>query len=133
LSEVAGTVHVIGGGAAGLAAAHALLKLGRAVTLHEGTPGAGGRARALPDGTDNGTHALIGANRAALRFLDEVGGRAGWIEPEPQGLPVLDLADGSRRLGGVVSTGLVAPGPPAGRRVATGVAALARLPLPGRT
>jgi phytoene dehydrogenase-like protein len=85
LSEVAGTVHVIGGGAAGLAAAHALLKLGRAVTLHEGTPGAGGRARALPDGTDNGTHALIGANRAALRFLDEVGGRAGWIEPEPQG------------------------------------------------
>ena len=73
-----GTVHVVGAGVAGLAAAHALLKAGRAVTLHEAAPGAGGRARALPDGTDNGTHALIGANRAALRFLDETGGRAGW-------------------------------------------------------
>ncbi|MCW8085869.1 hydroxysqualene dehydroxylase [Sabulicella glaciei] len=91
-------IHVVGGGVAGLVAAHALLKAGRPVTLHEGSPGAGGRARALPDGTDNGTHALIGANRAALRFLHEIGARESWIEPEPDGLPVLDRADGSRRL-----------------------------------
>ncbi|MCA3280888.1 MAG: NAD(P)-binding protein, partial [Roseomonas sp.] len=63
------TCHVIGAGVAGLAAALRLAQRGRAVMLHEATPVAGGRCRALPDGTDNGTHALMGANRAALRFL----------------------------------------------------------------
>lgn len=90
-------IHVVGAGVAGLVAAHALAIAGRPVTLHEATPGAGGRARALPDGTDNGTHALIGANRVALKFLDTIGARAGWVEPEPDGLPVLDLEDGSAR------------------------------------
>src|SRR3712207_8527838 len=45
------------------------------------------RCRALPDGTDNGTHALLGANRAALRFLGAIGARDRWVEPEPDGLP----------------------------------------------
>jgi hypothetical protein len=65
--------------------------------LHEATPVAGGRCRALPDGTDNGTHALMGANRAALRFLADIGARDAWVEAEPEGLPVFDLADGSAR------------------------------------
>jgi hypothetical protein len=91
------TIHVIGAGVAGLAAALRLALAGRRVMLHEATPGPGGRARALPDGTDNGTHALLGANRAALRFLDAIGARDGWVEPEPAGLPVLDLADHSAR------------------------------------
>jgi hypothetical protein len=65
--------------------------------LHEATPVAGGRCRALPDGTDNGTHALMGANHAALRFLADIGAREGWVEAEPEGLPVFDLADGSAR------------------------------------
>ncbi len=90
-------VHVVGAGIAGLAAALALARAGRAVTLHEAAPVAGGRCRALPDGTDNGTHALMGANRAALRFLADIGAAEGWIEPEPAGLPVLDLADGAAR------------------------------------
>jgi hypothetical protein len=51
----------------------------------------------LPDGTDNGTHALMGANHAALRFLADIGAREGWVEAEPEGLPVFDLADGSAR------------------------------------
>jgi hypothetical protein len=60
---------------------------------------AGGRCRALPDGTDNGTHALMGANRAALRFLSDIGAREAWVEAEPEGLPVFDLADcGARRI-----------------------------------
>jgi hypothetical protein len=92
-----GQVHVVGAGVAGLVAALALARAGQGVTLHEATPVAGGRCRALPDGTDNGTHALMGANRAALRFLDAIGARAGWVEPEPGGLPMLDLADGSAR------------------------------------
>ncbi len=90
-------VHVVGAGVAGLVAALALARAGHAVTLHEATPVAGGRCRALPDGTDNGTHALMGANHAALRFLDAIGARDGWVEPEPDGLPMLDLADGSAR------------------------------------
>ena len=91
------SIHVIGAGIAGMVAALALARAGHAVTLHEAAPVAGGRCRALPDGTDNGTHALMGANRAALRFLDAIGARTGWVEPEPDGLPLLDLADGSVR------------------------------------
>ncbi len=90
-------IHVIGGGVAGLAGALALARAGRLVVLHEAAPMAGGRARALADGTDNGTHALVGANTAALRFLERIGARAHWVEPEPDGLPVLDCADGSAR------------------------------------
>jgi glycine/D-amino acid oxidase-like deaminating enzyme len=91
------TIHVIGAGLAGLAAALDLAEAGHPVQLHEAAPQAGGRARALPDGTDNGTHALVGANTAALAFLKRIGARDGWVEPEPEGLPVLDLADGSAR------------------------------------
>ena len=88
-------IHVIGAGVAGLAAALDLAEAGHQVQLHEAAPQAGGRARALPDGTDNGTHALVGANTAALGLLKRVG--AAWLEPEPAGLPVLDLRDGSAR------------------------------------
>src|SRR3954451_10017842 len=88
------TTHIIGAGVAGLAAALRLAEQGRAVVLHESTPQAGGRCRALPDGTDNGTHALLGANTAALGFLRRIGALDGWVEPEPGGLPVLDMRDG---------------------------------------
>lgn len=94
---MAAPVHVIGAGVAGLSAALALLEAGRPVVLHEATAGAGGRARALADGTDNGTHALVGANTAALGLLEKLGTRDRWVEPEPDGLPVLDCADGAAR------------------------------------
>ncbi|WP_135469887.1 FAD-dependent oxidoreductase [Crenalkalicoccus roseus] len=126
------TVHVVGAGLAGLAAALSLAGRGRAVVLHEAAPVAGGRCRALPDGTDNGTHALIGANRAALRFLSRIGARARWVEPEPGGLPVLDLRDGSARR--VALSPLAwrdAALRPAGAS-ARAVLALARLALPLR-
>lgn len=90
-------VHVVGAGVAGLVAALALARSGQRVLLHEAAPVAGGRCRALPDGTDNGTHALMGANHAALRFLAAIGAQGRWVEPEPAGLPVIDLADGSAR------------------------------------
>lgn len=91
------SIHVVGAGVAGLAGALMLARAGHRVTLYEASPSPGGRARALPDGTDNGTHALLGANRVALRFLDAIGARDAWVEPEPDGLPVLDLADHSAR------------------------------------
>ena len=50
--------------------------------------------------SDNGTHVLLGANRHALRFLEAIDARESWIEPEPDGLPVLDLATGeAHRIG----------------------------------
>lgn len=126
------TIHVVGAGVAGLAAALALADAGQPVTLHEAAPQAGGRARALPDGTDNGTHALLGANTAALAFLTRIGARQGWVEPEPAGLPVLDLADGRAfRVAlspfGWLDPALRPPGLSAGALLA-----LAGLALPGR-
>jgi len=88
------TTHVIGAGLAGLAAA---LSAKGPVVVHEAAVVPGGRARALPDGTDNGTHALLGANRAALDFLRGLDALKDWVEPEPEGLPVLDMADGRAR------------------------------------
>ena len=125
------TVHVIGAGVAGLAAGLALARAGRRLVLHEAAPVPGGRARALPDGTDNGTHALLGANRVALRFLTAIGAREGWVEPEPEGLPVYDLLDGSARLVALSPLGWGdAARRPSGLSLG-GLLALLRLALPG--
>jgi len=127
------TFHVVGAGAAGLAGALALARAGRAVVLHEASPGAGGRARALADGTDNGTHALVGANTAALDFLKLIGADQGWVEPEPDGLPVLDCADGDARRISLSPLGwLRADRRPPGLSFRA-VAAMARMALPGAT
>ena len=125
------TVHVIGAGMAGLSAALVLARAGRRVVVHEAAPEAGGRARALPDGTDNGTHALVGANHAALRFLDAIGARDHWIEPEPDGLPVLDLADGRARRVALSPAGWWNPARRPDGASPGGVLALLRLALPG--
>ena len=74
-------VAVVGAGWAGLAAAVAVARAGHAVTVFEATRTPGGRARALPvglpDGSsavlDNGQHILIGAYRATLGLMREVG------------------------------------------------------------
>jgi hydroxysqualene dehydroxylase len=64
------------------------------VSLYESARQAGGRCRGV-EGHDNGTHVLLGANREALRLLDAVGARDLWVEPEPGGLPIVDLAAGT--------------------------------------
>jgi hypothetical protein len=126
------TFHIVGAGVAGLAGALLLARAGHRVALHEAAPAPGGRARALPDGTDNGTHALLGANRVALRFLAAIGARDAWVEPEPEGLPVLDLADGSARRVSLSPAGwLGGERRPAGLS-AGAILALTRLLLPGR-
>jgi hypothetical protein len=125
------TFHVVGAGVAGLAGALLLAKAGHRVAIHEAAPAPGGRARALPDGTDNGTHALLGANRVALRFLGAIGARDAWIEPEPLGLPVLDLADHQARCVALSPLGWTRGARRPGGLTLGGLLALMRLALPG--
>ena len=68
-----GTVHIIGAGMAGLAAAVRLAGSGRAVAVHEAALLPGGRCRSYYDHAagmliDNGTHILMSANHAALAY-----------------------------------------------------------------
>jgi squalene-associated FAD-dependent desaturase len=76
---VTASVHIIGAGMAGLAAAIAVSATGRKVVLHEAAPTAGGRCRSFHDPIldrviDNGTHLVLGANRHTLAFIRAVGG-----------------------------------------------------------
>jgi squalene-associated FAD-dependent desaturase len=92
-------VHVIGAGLAGLSAALTLARAGRAVTVHEAAPQAGGRCRSYLDDKlgcviDNGGHVIMGANRAAFAYLDAIGGRGAMVEVAPAAYPFLDLASG---------------------------------------
>lgn len=73
-----GTVHVIGAGLAGLAAAVDLAARGGRVQLYEAGQHAGGRCRSYRDAElgcriDNGNHLLLSGNRAAQRYLDRIG------------------------------------------------------------
>ena len=75
---MAGTVHIIGAGLAGLSAAVRLTSAGRSVVVHEATAVAGGRCRSYHDAAvgmtiDNGNHLLLSGNRAALGYLRRIG------------------------------------------------------------
>ncbi len=102
------TVHIIGAGIAGLATALALADAGTPAIVYEMTDHAGGRCRSYHDRhldriIDNGTHLLVGANAAAFRYLDRIGGRDGVAAVGEAGVPFVDLARGDRwtaRLGG---------------------------------
>jgi hydroxysqualene dehydroxylase len=89
-------VHVIGAGLAGLAAALTLTGAGRAVTLHEAGPAAGGRCRSYFDKElglriDNGNHLLLSGNRAAMSYIREVGAADRFEVPHSPVFPFLDV------------------------------------------
>ena len=93
------TVHVVGAGLAGLAAALSLSRTGRPVVLHEAAGHAGGRCRSYFDSRlgcriDNGNHLLLSANKAALGYLDEIGAR-GSLQAADATFLFCDLADGT--------------------------------------
>ncbi|MBE7210889.1 MAG: FAD-dependent oxidoreductase, partial [Gluconacetobacter diazotrophicus] len=96
-----GRVHVVGGGLAGLSAALELGERGRAVTLYEGGPACGGRARSYDDKAlgcrlDNGNHLLLSANETVFRFLDRIGSRGTLTGPGAPMFPFHDLRTDER-------------------------------------
>lgn len=93
---IAGRVHVIGGGLAGLSAALSCAQSGRPVTLYEAAPVLGGRCRSFHDPVldriiDTGTHLMLGANRAALGLARAIGGMAA-LRPGPACFDIVDRA-----------------------------------------
>jgi squalene-associated FAD-dependent desaturase len=96
---MARTVHIIGAGLAGLAAALKLTGRGEEVIVHEATAIAGGRCRSYHDASvgmviDNGNHLLLSGNQAALDFLRDIGAADRLIGPATAEFPFVDLAGG---------------------------------------
>jgi hydroxysqualene dehydroxylase len=91
-----GTVHVIGAGLAGLAAAVSLAAAGASVALHEAAGQAGGRCRsyyepALGLEIDNGNHLVLSGNHATMRYLDLIGAKSQLGGPAEASFPFFDL------------------------------------------
>ena len=100
-----GRVHVVGAGLAGLAASVALADRGRAVTLYEAGPQAGGRCRSFVDAElgcriDNGNHLLLSGNAAASAYIERIGALETFApaggRPLEAAIPFIDLQTGER-------------------------------------
>ena len=95
------TIHIIGAGLSGLAAAVRLAGRGERVAVHEATTFAGGRCRSYHDATlgmviDNGNHLLLSGNRAALAFVRQIGAAGRLIGPSEAAFDFVDLKSGER-------------------------------------
>jgi len=96
-----GTVHVVGAGLAGLAAAVRLAAKGRGVRLYEAGPHAGGRCRSYLDAElgcriDNGNHLLLAGNHRALDYLERIGALDTLEGPSDAVFPFIDAKTGRR-------------------------------------
>jgi squalene-associated FAD-dependent desaturase len=94
------TVHVVGAGVAGLAAACTLAEAGERVVLHEAAKAAGGRCRsyfdpALECRIDNGNHLLLSGNLSTMAYLKRVGAEGSLTGPAAPDFPFVDLASGA--------------------------------------
>jgi len=94
------TIHVVGAGMAGLAAACALAEAGKKVVLHESAKAAGGRCRSYFDNVlglriDNGNHLLLSGNTAAMAYLARIGALDQLTGPATPVFPFVDLATGA--------------------------------------
>src|SRR5690242_21959740 len=98
---MSGTIHVIGAGLAGLAAALALEEQGARIVIHEATDHAGGRCRsyyepALETRIDNGNHLLLSGNHAAMGYLRRIGAENRLTGPARAAFDFADLKTGER-------------------------------------
>jgi squalene-associated FAD-dependent desaturase len=96
------TLHIVGAGMAGLAAAVAATQRGTKVVIHESAKHAGGRCRSFYDSErlgcviDNGNHLLLSGNATVTGYLHTVGASGGLYMADHAAFPFVDLADGSR-------------------------------------
>jgi squalene-associated FAD-dependent desaturase len=95
------TLHIIGAGLAGLAAAIAAGKRGEQVVVHEATSFTGGRCRSYHDAAlgmtiDNGNHLLLSGNHAALAFLRDIGAAEKLPLPRAAAFDFIDLKSRER-------------------------------------
>jgi squalene-associated FAD-dependent desaturase len=93
------TIHIIGAGLAGLAAAVDLTRRGESVVVHEATNVAGGRCRSYYDASvgmmiDNGNHLLLSGNTSALGYLRTLGAEDRLVGPPNAAFPFIDLESG---------------------------------------
>jgi len=98
---MARTVHIIGAGLAGLAAAVKLAPSPLNIVVHEATAYPGGRCRSYFDRTigmtiDNGNHLVLSGNHAVLDFAKAVGSAAHLIGPETAEFTFVDLSSSER-------------------------------------
>ena len=98
---MARTIHIIGAGLAGLAAAVRLTQAAANVVVHEATAHPGGRCRSYFDRAigltiDNGNHLVLSGNHSVLEFTTTIGSRAGLAGPASADFPFVDLANGER-------------------------------------
>jgi squalene-associated FAD-dependent desaturase len=95
------TVHIIGAGISGLAAAVRLSNANFKVNVHEATQQAGGRCRSYFDAAtnltiDNGNHLLLSGNRHAVAYAKSIGTEAGLVGPKRAQFPFADITTGKR-------------------------------------
>jgi squalene-associated FAD-dependent desaturase len=98
---MARTVHIIGAGLAGLAAAVKLAPAGAKIVLHEATAYPGGRCRSYHDRTigmtiDNGNHLVLSGNHAVVDFTKTIGSAANLVGPAAAEFAFVDLASNER-------------------------------------
>lgn len=95
------TVHIIGAGLAGLAAAVRLQDAGNRVVVHEATGHTGGRCRSYYDAAtdltiDNGNHLLLSANHAVLDYARRLRSADRLEGPPTPDFDFIDLASRQR-------------------------------------
>ena len=93
------TVHIVGGGMAGLATAVSCVVRGLPVAIYEAAPRFGGRCATFLDHDlgveiDNGTHVVVSANTSTMRYLAMTGGLASLIPARTGRISMRDLRTG---------------------------------------